>query len=265
VTAASPADSRGYLAGQRRMIIARAIAGSLAGALPVPFLDDRALTSVLGNGYRRIAAAHRIDLHYAAQQALVHGPTPPASLVELAGGEIAFRIAGRAARRAMLAFAALGRAQFASRTFVTLTLFDHYCARLHTGLAVDAATALALRDEIDRAIDLVPGSLELHPFRRSALSAARATPRDPPHRDGGGVRGALRRLAARRSHTADDAAPLDNVDRAVETELAKNSGLLSRMAAAIEIQLSAEANPFLDRAIDTLDRGWRVRVAAGIK
>lgn len=241
MSAVSPADSRGYLASQRRMIIARAIVGSLAGALPVPFLDDRALTWVLGNGYRRIAAAYRIELHHAAQQTLVHGPTPPPSLAELGGGEIAFRIAGLAVRRAMLAFAAIGRAQFASRTFVILTLFDHYCARLHAGVAIDAATALALREEIERAIDVVPGGLELPSFRRGALSAARATPRHSPQLGG-----------------------LD-VDRALETELAKNSGLWSRMVAAIEIQLSAEAHLFLDRAIDALDRGWHVRVAAGIK
>jgi hypothetical protein len=153
----------------------------------------------------------------------------------------------------MLAFAALRRAQFASRTFVTLTLFDHYCARLHTGLAVDAATARALRDEIDHAIDLVPGSLELHPFGRGALSAMRATPPAPPPR-----------LDSLDAATLDAGVVERAVERAVETELAKDSGLLSRMVAAIEIQLSAEANPFLDRAIDALDRGWRVRVAAGV-
>ena len=256
MTTVSPADSRDYLAGQRRMIIARSLVGSVAGALPVPFLDERALTSVLGSGYRRIAAAYRIDLHHAAQQTLVHGHTPGASLAELAGGEIAFRIAGRAARRAMLAFAALGRAQFVTRTFVTLTLFHHYCARLHTGVAIDAAMARALRDEIDRAIDIVPGDLELSPFRRGAPPAARAAPRSSPSLGAarpdsvGGVEGAL---------------GTDDVDRALEAELAKKGGLLSRMVAAIERQLSAEENLFLDRAIDALDRGWPVRAAAGFK
>jgi hypothetical protein len=268
VTAASLADSREYLADQRRMIIARSIAGSLAAAVPVPFLDDRAIASVLGSGYRRIASARRIELDLAAQQTLVHGVTPPPSLAELAAGEIVFRVAGRAARRAMLALAAIGRAQSASRTFVTMTLFDHYCARLHTGLAIDAATALALRDEIDRAIDQTPGGLAFPSFHRGARSAARATPRAPLDLADRAPRGALRRLLTRRSRAAE--APTGDggeveIDRAVETELAESTGFLSRMVAAIEIQLSAEANLFLDRAIDVLDRGWRVRVAAGIK
>jgi hypothetical protein len=189
---------RDYLADLRRMIIARAIVGSLAAALPVPFLDDGALTVVLGGGYRRIAAAHGISLSRGAQLALVHGPAEPPSLAEIAGGEIAFRVAGRAAVRAMTAFAALGRVQSASRTFVTMTLFTHYCARLHSGPALDAATATALRSEIDRAIDQVPGGLELRPRRRA----------------GSPVPG---------------------------------------------------ASLFLDRAIDVLDRGWRVRLAAGIR
>jgi hypothetical protein len=192
---------RGYLADQRRMIIARAIVGSLAGALPVPFLDDGALTVVLGGGYRRIAAAHAISLTRGAQLALVHGPCEPPSLTEIAGGEIAFRVAGRAAMRAMTAFAALGRAQSASRTFVTMTLFTHYCARLHTGPALDAATATALRSEIDRAIDQVPGGLE---FRRRPRTGSPAPATHP-------------------------------------------------------------TSSFLDRAIDVLDRGWCVRLAAGIR
>jgi len=263
MTAPPPAQDRGYLTGQRRMIIARAIAGSLTAAVPVPFLDDRALTAVLGGGYRRIAAAYDIALHPAAQLILVHGPAQPPSLAEIAGGEVAYRIAGPAARWAMIAFAVVGRAQSASRTFVTLTLFHHYCARLHTGRVIDAATARALHQEIDRAIDQVPGGLEFHPFRRTALSAAGAA-RQPARRLGDIT--ALRALG-RAPFLRGRATPtaLTDADQVVETELAHLRGLLSRIVAAVESQLSAEANPFLDRAIDALDRSWRVRVAAGIR
>jgi hypothetical protein len=31
----------------------------------------------------------------------------------------------------------------------------------------------------------------------------------------------------------------------------------------VEVQLSSEANPFLDAAIESLDQRWRARVAAG--
>jgi len=264
VTTTALARSRAYLAEQRRAIIGRSLAASLAGALPVPFLDDWAIAVVLGGGYRRIAAAHHIDLDRTAQRTLVHGTTPPPSLTELAAGGIVFRIAGTAARRMLLALATIDRARSASRTFVTMTLFDHYCAKLHTGLAIDAATALALRDEIGRAIAQTPGALAFHPFRRGALSAARATLRAPLELADLATGGAVRRLLARRTDVTD-AEAVDEVDQALETALAEKTGFLSRTVAAVEVQLSAEANPFLEAALDALDRRWRARVAAGLQ
>lgn len=260
----SLARSRAYLAGQRRTIIARAVAGSIAGAVPVPFLDDWAASLVLSGGYRRIAAAHHVDLHDDALRALIHGTTPPASIVDLAASGIMGRLAGRAARRMLVALATIDRARSAARTFVTMTLFDHYCARLHTGLAIDAPTALALRDEIGRAIDQTPGALAFHPFRRGALAAARATLRAPIELADLATRGALRRLLARRS-SVTDAEAVDAADQAVETALAAKTGFLSRTVAAVELQLSAEVNPFLDQVIDAFDRRWRARVAAGAR
>ncbi|HET9623187.1 MAG TPA: hypothetical protein VFP84_17560, partial [Kofleriaceae bacterium] len=162
----SLARSRDYLTGQRRAIIARALAASLVAVLPIPVLDDYLVGLVLGSGYRRIAHAHHVDLDPAALSALVHGASGPASLAEMAAGGIAVRLAGRAARRMMFALATIDRARSASRTFVTMTLFDHYCARLHTGLALDTESALALREEIGRAIDQTPGALAFHPFRK---------------------------------------------------------------------------------------------------
>jgi hypothetical protein len=167
----------------------------------------------------------------------------------------------------MLALATIDRARSAARTFVTMTLFDHYCAKLHTGLAIDTATALALRDEIGRAIDQTPGALAFHPFRRGALSAARATLRAPLELADLATRGAVRRLLARRSTAGDvtEAEAVDELDHAIETALAEKTGFLSRTAAAVEVQLSAEANPFLDSALEALDRRWRARIAAGAK
>lgn len=264
MTSTSLIRSRAYLAGQRRAIIARSVAGSLAGAVPVPFLDDWATSLVLRGGYRRIAAAHHIDLDDSALKTLVYGTTPPPSIVDLAASGIMLRLAGRAARRMLVALATIDRARSAARTFVTMTLFDHYCARLHTGLAIDAATALALRDEIGRAIDQTPGALAFHPFRRGAMAAARATLRAPLELVDLATRGAVRRLLARRS-SVTDAQAVDALDRAVETALASKTGFLSRTVAAVEVQLSAEANPFLDGALDAFDRRWRARVAAGVR
>jgi hypothetical protein len=256
--------SRDYLVSQRRMIVARSIAGSLAGALPVPFLDDWAISVALGGGYRRIAAAHHIDLDREAEKTLVHGASPPPSLFDLAASGIILRVAGSAARRMLFALATIQRARSAARTFVMMTLFDHYCAKLHTGLAIDTATALALREEIGRAIDQTPGALSFHPFRRGAMAAARATVRAPLALADLATRGAVRRMLARRSEVTD-AEAVDVLEQAVETALASKTGFMSRTVAAVELQLSAEANPFLDAVLDALDRRWRARIAAGVK
>lgn len=262
MTSTALTTRRDYLTGQRRTIIARSLAGSLVGALPIPFLDTWATAAVLGGGYRRIAAAHHVDLDEDAIKSLVHGTSAPPSLANLAVSGVFARIAGMAARRMMLALATINRARSAARQFVMMTLFDHYCARLHTGLALDSETALALRGEIIKAIDNTPGALSFHPFRRGALSAARATMKAPLELADLATRGALRRLLAKRSEVTE-AEAVDDLERAVETALASKTGFLSRTVAAVEIQLSAEQNPFLDAAIDNLDRRWRARMAAG--
>ena len=262
MTTTALATRRDYLDGQRRRIIARAIAGSLAGALPIPFLDDWAVGAIVGSGYKRIAASHQVDLDDAAIKTLVHGTAKPPSILDIASGGIMLRIAGRTARRWMVALAAVNRARTAARSFVAMTLFDHYCAKLHTGLGLDAATALALREEIGRSIDHTPGALALHPFRRGALSAARATLRAPLELADLASRGALRRLLLARKSEVTEAEAVDDLDHSIETALEGKTGFLSRTVAAVEVQLSSEGNPFLDSAIDNFDRRWRARMAA---
>lgn len=261
MTSTALTRSREYLAPQRRTIIARALAGSLVGAIPVPVLDDWAVGTVLGGGYRRIAAAHGVDLDDDAVKNLVHGTSRPPRIADLAVGGIIARLATSAARRMMIVLATINRARSASRHFVTLTLFDHYCARLHTGLALDGETALALRGEIGKAIDNTPGALSFHPFRRGALAAARATVRAPLELADLASGGALRRLLAKNSEVTE-AEAVDDVDQALEQALANKSNFLARTVTAVEIQLSAEQNPFLDGAIDNLDRRWRAWLAA---
>ncbi|HET9622222.1 MAG TPA: hypothetical protein VFP84_12705, partial [Kofleriaceae bacterium] len=93
-----------------------------------------------------------------------------------------------------------------------------------------------------------------------ALSAARATLRAPFALADLASRGALRRLLARRTEVTE-AEAVDDFDRELETTLAQKN-FFSRTVAAVELQLSAEVNPFLDSAIDALDRRWRARIAA---
>ena len=252
---------RDYLGGQRRSIIARAIMGSLAGAVPLPFVDNWAIDRIVGGGYKRIAAAHQVDLTDEGAANLTHGTTPPPSILEMATSGIALRIATNAARRMMVALATVNRARSAARTFMCMTLFDHYCAKLHTGLAIDGATALLLREEIVKAIDQTPGALAFHPFRRGVLSAARATLKAPLELADLASRGALRRLLANNDAIAEPK-QIDDSEQAIEAALAEKTNFLARTVTAVEMQLSAEVNPYLDGAIESLDRRWRARQAA---
>lgn len=251
---------RDYLQGHRRMIVGRAVAAALAGALPIPFFDDWVVGAILGNGYRRIAADHQIDLDDAAVKSLVFGKTPPTSVFSLALGGIAVRLATQSAKRMLLALSAVRRARSAARTFAAMTLFDYYCARLHTGLGLDTERALALREEIDRALEGTNGALAFHPFRKGLASAVRATLRAPLELADVASRGALRRLLARKSEVTE-AEAVDEIEDELEKQLSEEGNFLSRAVASIELQLSAETNPFLEAALSNFDRWWRARAA----
>ena len=74
-----------------------------------------------------------------------------------------------------------------------------------------------------------------------------------------------KRLGAGKDKDKDiaDGEPVDHVELAVDAALADKRGFLARAVTSVEMQLSAEVNPFLDAEIDSLDRRWRARVAAG--
>lgn len=249
---------RDYLVAHRRLALGRALAAGAAGLLPVPFIDDWLLEATLGGAYRRIAAGHHVDLDGRAVKNLVHGRTKASSWVDLGASAIATRVAARSWKRMMIALTAVRRAQAASRTFARLTVFDHYCARLHTGLGLDGERALELADTITRALDETPGSLSFEPFRRGALAGARTMARAPLELADRASGGRLRKLLDR-GRDVEEAEAVDEVDALVERELASHDGVLARAVAAVELQLSAEVNPYLDHALDRFDALWKAR------
>jgi len=249
---------RDYLIPHRRLALGRALAASVASLVPVPFLDNWLREAILGRAYRRIAADHQIDLDDLAVKSLVHGRSKPVSWVELTSGALMVRLAGATWQRFMLAVTALRRAQFASRTFAGLTLFDHYCARVHTGLGLDGARALAVADTIAATLATTPGGLAFEPFRKGALAAARTVAKAPLELADLASGGRVRRLLAK-GKDVTEAEVVDDVDALVDRELADEQGWLSRTVAAIELQLTADGNPFLDQAIDRFDAAWKGR------
>ena len=55
----------------------------------------------------------------------------------------------------MVVLATARGASAAQRTFITMTLFDHYCAKLHTGLGLDGERALDRQEAAEQHRDPV--------------------------------------------------------------------------------------------------------------
>jgi hypothetical protein len=247
---------RDYLVAHRRMIVGRSLAATIAGAVPVPFVDDWLVGAILGSAYRKIANGNHVDVDDHAIKNLVHGRTSPASWSEIVASGIAFRLATRMWKRVLLAVTTVRRARAAARQFVVMTLFEHYCARLHVGFGLDGVAALQVRDAIAEAIDTTPGTLSFEPFRRGARAAARASLKAPLELADVASGGRLRRLLERGRDVAEPVEMTD-LDRAIDEALADKTSFLGRAAAAVELQLSAEVNPYLDAAITRFDEIWK--------
>jgi len=248
---------REYLAMHRRLILGRAIGGTIVAMVPFPLIDDWLVKVVVGGAYRRLAAAQSIDLDGEAVKNLTFGKTPPPGWAETTASAIAFRLASQTWKRFLLVLTAVRRAQSASRSFAALTLFDHYCHRRHVGFGLDAARALELRETIGKVIQETPGGLSLEPFRRAFIAGARATAKAPLELADIASGGALRRLLDRGHHGVAEAEIVDEVEAALDRHLADQEGFLSRAIASVELQLSAEVNPYVDALIDRFDETWR--------
>lgn len=258
MTAGELTVSRDYLGTNRRMIIGRSIAASLAGAIPVPVMEDWLSFAICRGAFRRIADSHSVDLDEDAIKALFHGETDAPEWGSIAVATLASKVVTRMWRRLVIAYLAARRAQAAAKYFTLQTLFDHYCARLHVGMGLDGASALEVRLLMDRAIEQTPGGIGRRLFRRGFVAAARATARAPLRLADVASRGALRRMLARTSEV--EAA--EEVDTALEAKLAEETNFIARATKAVELQLSTQLNPYLDALVDKFDELWREHTAS---
>ena len=69
--------------------------------------------------------------------------------------------------------------------------------------------------------------------------------------------GRLRKLLDRGKDEVALAEAVDEVDALVDRELADRDGWFAKAVAAIELQLTADVNPFLDTAIERFEATWR--------
>lgn len=249
--------NRAYLAANRRLIIGRSLVAAAAGGLPIPVLEDWLVSRVQRGTIRKIAESRSVDADEQAVSAVADGSQRPPDWAEIAGGTVLARLLARQWRRLLVVYLVARRAQAAARGFLVGSLFDHYCARLHVGMGLDGPRALELRALIDRAIAETPGGLGRRLFRRGAVGAARAGMRAPMKLADAVTGGMVRRLLSKNQEIE----AVQVVDDAIDQQLQTKKSFLARSAAALELQLAAEGNPYLERLLDTFDELWRERQA----
>ncbi len=240
--------SREYLAQNRRIIIGRSLAAAIAGALPVPVLDEWLVASIRRGTIRRIAEGHGVDLDDDAVRAIADGPEAPPKWAELVGGGLAFRLLSRQWKKLLFAVMAAKRAQAAARNFEVATLFDHYCARQHVGMGLRHDSGKAVRALIDQARAETRGGLSRQLFRRGLVAAAKGSAKAPMNMADLLTGGRISKLL---SSNGDEIEATTEVDQALENQLESGGSFLSRSASAIELELAVDRNPYLD---DLLDR-----------
>ena len=241
--------SREYLAQHRRTILGRSLAAAIACALPVPILDDLLVSSIRRSMIRRIADARGVDMDEDAIRAIADGCEAPPKWAGLAGGGLALRLASRQWRKLLVVVLAAKRAQAAARSFEIATLFDHYCARLHVGMGLDDASGKRVRQLIDQARDDTEGGISRHLFRRGLLAAAKSSVQAPVEMADLLSGGRITKLL----YGESEIEATTEVDEALETQLKAKNSFLARSAAAMELQLAVDQNPYLDNLIDTFD------------
>lgn len=244
---------RAYLGDNRRLIIGRSLVAGAVGGLPIPMVEEWLASRIQRGTIRRIAESRSVDIDEEGIRAVADGAERPPDWAEIAGGTIIYRILARQWRRLVLVYLVARRARAASRAFLVGTLFDHYCARLHVGLGLDGKRAAEIRALIDRAIDQTPGGLGRRIFRRGALGAAKVGVKAPLKLADAVTGGMVRRLLSKNQEVE----AVQVVDEAIEQQMDEKKGFLARSAAAVEMQLAAEANPYLESLLATFDRLWR--------
>jgi hypothetical protein len=155
-----------HLDANRALILGRAVLSGVASLVPVPYIDELLAALVRENLIRRIAEIRKVDLDAAAVQT-VAAPHGSRLLTAATLGSAALGATRRAFRRLAASLLLVRRVDEAMQTFQVGTLFDHYCARHHVGLGLDAKAAAKLRQTMDRAIRDTHGDALQRAFRAS--------------------------------------------------------------------------------------------------
>ena len=250
VAADSTVADVGHLADNRRLIVRRALlATAVGGVIPIPVLDDYFAGRVRAGMLAKIAERRRVDL--APGSADLLGDPREGNAVRNATLTAATLVALKLAWRKFFALLAIGRrADDMATSYQLGMLFDHYCAKVHVGAAVDREQAAMLRQAIFAA---------LSDSERQAFAAA--------FREGGRVLGRSfleaptwlsERIRLSAERWAESGGTSTDPDEATETgDAAEEVRWLDRAAAAVESRLGRVEQGYLTGLVQAFERRWR--------
>jgi hypothetical protein len=250
VSAGDPADGLEHLAENRRLVVRRALlATALGGVIPIPVLDDYFAGRVRAGMLMKIAERRRVDI--ATSSAELLGDPREGTAVRNATLTAATLIALKLAWRKFFALLAIGRrAEEMATAFQLGMLFDHYCAKLHVGAAIERTQAMELRAAIFAALADSERDALVTAFREGGRVLGRSVLEAPTWMSER-IERAARRWAESGGRTAD---PGDEADPA---EGADEARWLDRAAGAVESRLGRVSQGYLFTLVQAFERRWR--------
>lgn len=220
-----------HLRAHRELIWARSLAAGLCGLVPVPILDEWLASAIRRSTLRSLANLWQVDVDEAAVTAIADAADAPPTWRAVLGSTAIGFLLKRTLRKALLVLLLGQRVRDISRTFAVMTLFDHYCARLHVGPGLDRETGRALRQHIDQAI----AETRLGLFSRMVRHTLIHAPRGLVHVLSSG---ALARILSGR----DEAVAAEILDESVKRA---TGGALGRLARMLEEQVTRAGQAYL--------------------
>jgi hypothetical protein len=244
-----------HLAENRGIIVRRALlATAISGAVPIPVLDDLIAVRVRAGLYMKLADRRHVGLPAAAAEVLAQAKE--SSKLGSATMTAATLLAVKMAWRKMFALMAVGRgADDAATNFQSGLLFDHYCARLHVGPAIDRPRAALLRKVIHETVAQTHREALVSIFRDGTRTLGRSllqAPRWLADRVGA--------LAQRWVQTKGDvAATFESLDLGAENDLERK--WLDKAADSVEGQIASLGQGYLDVLVPRFEAAWGLAAA----
>ncbi len=168
--------TQAHLRTNRTLILTRSLLSGLVGVVPLPYIDDLLAGAVRAQLIRRLAEIRGIDVDGNAVAAL-SDPAGSRLLSMASMGAVAAGVARpgwrKIASRLGTSFMVVRRVDETIESFQVGTLFDHYCARMHVGAALDGKRAVILRHAMSMSIASARNDLLKRAFSEGLRTASK--------------------------------------------------------------------------------------------